>query len=141
VRMRNMLLALAAALALVCCSPSAARAGTSSLGYLAGGSLTCRTEISLGFLYGAGAVPSLDRNRIFARWLQKKLVFTPDSGGAMEAAGALGPNRQVFSLGGKAELTGRLQAYREDGKTLVGEQWNVKLVSGAMYRMVWDAKP
>jgi hypothetical protein len=55
--MRNMLLALAAALALVCCSPSAARAGTSSLGYLAGGSLTCRTEISLGFLYGAGARP------------------------------------------------------------------------------------
>ena len=95
----------------------------------------------LGFLYGAGAVPSLDRNRIFARWLQKKLVFTPDAGGAMEAAGALGPDRQVFSLRGKSELTGRLQAYREDGKTPLGEPRAIKLVSGAVYRVVWDGKP
>lgn len=52
-----MLLALLGALALLCCRPSAARAGSSSLDYLAGGTLTCRTEVALGFLYGAGARP------------------------------------------------------------------------------------
>jgi len=29
----------------------------------------------------AGAVPELNRNRIFARWLQKKVVFTSEDGG------------------------------------------------------------
>ncbi len=33
-----------------------------------------------GYLFGAGAVPSLDRHRIFARWLQKRVVFVPTGG-------------------------------------------------------------
>src|SRR5215213_9913663 len=32
----------------------------------------------LGALYGAGAASSLDANRIFARWLQKKVVLSGD---------------------------------------------------------------
>ena len=34
----------------------------------------------LGALYGAGAVPTLDHNRIFAKWMQKRVVFMSDDG-------------------------------------------------------------
>jgi hypothetical protein len=56
--MRTRLLAasLLGAPALICCTPAAA-AATSSLEYLSGGSLSCRTGLSLGFLYGAGSRP------------------------------------------------------------------------------------
>lgn len=56
-RIRNAMLALLGALTFLCCRPTAASGDSASLGYLAGGTLTCRTEISLGFLYGAGARP------------------------------------------------------------------------------------
>jgi hypothetical protein len=57
VRIGIVLLALPGALAILCCSPSAACAGSSALEYLEGGTLSCRTEAALGFLYGAGARP------------------------------------------------------------------------------------
>ncbi|MBM3307942.1 MAG: hypothetical protein FJY74_06425 [Candidatus Eisenbacteria bacterium] len=57
VRTRFMLAALAGALLLLCCSPAPAQAGSSALRSLRGGTLACRTELSLGFLYGAGSRP------------------------------------------------------------------------------------
>ena len=53
----------------------------------------------LGVLYGAGAVPELNRNRIFARWLQKKVVFTSTDGTVCEPAGAVGPDRHRTPAG------------------------------------------
>lgn len=50
-------LAIAAAGVMLCCSAAPADEGSSVLSYLDGGHLSCRAELSLGFLYGAGARP------------------------------------------------------------------------------------
>lgn len=88
----------------------------------------------LGFVYGAGAVPSLDRNRLFARWLQKKLIFTDRQGKTLTATGALGPDRQIISLPAR-ETEGRLEILSEDGKTRLGESLDLKLTTGRVYRL------
>lgn len=90
----------------------------------------------LGFLYGAGAAPSLDRNRIFARWLQKKLVFTDKAGRTHTAAGSLGPDRQVFTLPA-GENHGRLEILAEDGRARLGDPLDAELVTGQVYRLRW----
>jgi hypothetical protein len=50
----------------------------------------------LGVLYGAGAKGSLDANRIFARWLQPRVVVTKKNGEKIEATESLGPDRAVI---------------------------------------------
>lgn len=97
-----------------------------------------RDQHLLGFLYGAGPVPSLDRNRVFARWLQKKLVFTDSEGREYAGTDGLGPDRQLISLGGRQQIEGRLAIYAEDGKTRLGEPIPLKLVSGGVYVVRWD---
>ncbi|MGQ9652158.1 MAG: hypothetical protein ACUVXJ_18835 [Phycisphaerae bacterium] len=93
----------------------------------------------LGFVYGAGAVPSLDRNRLFARWLQKELIFTDREGRTLPVTGALGPDRQIISLPARGETEGRLEVLSEDGKTRLGEPLDVKLTSGRVYRLIGGA--
>lgn len=90
----------------------------------------------LGFVYGAGAVPTLNRNRLFARWLQKKLVFTGGDGASIAGERSLGPDRQVLSLGSKPTIQGRIEMFAENGKTPLGAPMPVKLISGAVYRIV-----
>ena len=92
----------------------------------------------LGFLYGAGAVPSLDRNRIYARWLQKKVIVADGDGKEHMATGAMGPDRQILSLGGAKEIMGRMRVLAEDGKTVLGEGLSARLVPGEVYRIEWD---
>ena len=48
-----------------------------AIGWVTEGAQDERGRRVLGVLYGAGAVKSLDQNRIFARWLQKRVMFTP----------------------------------------------------------------
>lgn len=93
----------------------------------------------LGFLYGAGAVGSLDRNRIFARWLQKKVVFIADDGTRYEASGALGPDRQIITVPKDKEIKGRFEVYSEDGDTRLPGSVPATLMSGAVY-VLSDAK-
>lgn len=80
-----------------------------------------RSNRVLGFLYGAGAIPELCRNRIFGRWLQKKVVFVASDGTRYEPAGALGPDRQIIKLPQGTELEGVFEVYAEDGVTLLGK--------------------
>lgn len=75
----------------------------------------------MGFLYGAGAVGSLDRNRIFGRWLQKKVVFVEADGTRYEPTSALGPDRQIVKIPQGKELDGTFEVYAEDGVTLLGK--------------------
>jgi len=75
----------------------------------------------LGVLYGAGAVPELNRNRIFARWLQKRVVFTSNDGTRVEPEAALGPDRQILRIPEGIDRAGTLQIFAEDGKTPLGE--------------------
>lgn len=74
----------------------------------------------LGAVYGAGAVPELNRNRLFARWLQKRVVFVDASGQRHEATGALGPDRQIIRLPEGGPIEGRFEVYAEDGRTPLG---------------------
>ena len=75
----------------------------------------------LGFLYGAGAVNSLDRNRIFGRWLQKKVVFVAKDGTRYEPTTAVGPDRQIIKVPVGKETDGTFEVYSEDGVTLLGK--------------------
>ncbi len=92
-------------------------------------------ERVLGFVYGAGAVNSLNRNRLFARWLQKKVAFIADDGTRVEPAGALGPDRVILPMGSASALQGRIELHAEDGKTALGAPLPAKLISGAVYRL------
>lgn len=84
----------------------------------------------LGFLYGAGARPSLDANRIFARWLQKRVVLAD---GTREIAGsaAIGPDAQLVPL--NAECSARLRLYAEDGTALRAQSAAIHLRPGRTY--------
>jgi hypothetical protein len=86
----------------------------------------------LGFLYGAGAVPGLDRNRIWGRWLQKKVVFVASDGTRHEPVGALGPDRQILPAPPEP-LDGHFTVYDEDGSTVVADKLPAKLVSGGVF--------
>jgi hypothetical protein len=85
----------------------------------------------LGALYGAGAAGSLDQNRIFAIWLQKKVTI--EAGGkSVEVTEALGPERQVLTA--SRRLQGRLNLTAEDGKTVIGSV-DVDLQPGRAYEL------
>ena len=84
----------------------------------------------LGVLYGAGPVPSLDRNAIFARWLQKKVTFGPTV-----ADRAVGPERVRLSVP-QDGLQGHFSIFAEDGKTLLLESEQIILRPGD----IWELK-
>jgi len=87
----------------------------------------------LGFLYGAGAVPSLDRNRIWARWLQKKVVFVANDGTRYLPTAALGPDRQIIKVPKEGNIEGHFEVYAEDGTTPIGGRLPGSLVSGTVW--------
>lgn len=90
-----------------------------------------RKQRVLGFLYGAGAVKELNRNRIWARWLQKKVVFDGDDGTRYEPIGALGPDRQILRV--PKEVGGHFMMYAEDGSTVLLDRFPGTLTAGAVY--------
>jgi len=99
-----------------------------SLGFVTSGSQL------LGVVYGAGAAPTLDQNRIFARWLQKKAVITDSSGAQMTLQGGYGPDRQWFHGPPSGSLQGTIAVYSEDGVTPLA--WgSVNLSSGNAYKL------
>jgi hypothetical protein len=87
----------------------------------------------LGVLYGAGAVPSLDQNQIFARWLQKKIVITDSPGTQYSPQGGYGPDRQWFAM--PQSLTGTIAVYADDGVTPLAAG-TVTLSPGKAYQLV-----
>jgi hypothetical protein len=89
----------------------------------------------LGVLYGAGAVETLDQNRIFARWLQKKVAITDSSGVQYFVQGGYGPDRQWFHAPTSGTLEGTMVVYAEDGLTPLGSSL-VTLTAGKAYALV-----
>ncbi|MBA4149060.1 MAG: hypothetical protein H0X66_13165 [Verrucomicrobia bacterium] len=75
----------------------------------------------LGILYGAGATASLDQNRIFARWVQKRTVFVADDGTRHTNNLAYGPNRGLVQFPTTNLYSGYLEVYNETGTTLLGK--------------------
>ena len=89
----------------------------------------------LGVLYGAGAVPTLDQNRIFARWLQKKVVIADPSSITHVAQGGFGPDRQWFQAPQSGSLEGIMTITAEDGFTPLGSG-AVSVKAGKAYRLI-----
>ena len=89
----------------------------------------------LGVLYGAGAVPELNRNRIFARWLQKKVVFTSEDGTVCPPEGAVGPDRQILRIPEGVSAKGSVQVFAEDGVTPLGPALEGTFSRPAVYQL------
>jgi hypothetical protein len=84
----------------------------------------------LGLLYGAGAAPSLDQNRIFGAWLQKKAVAVTATG-RIEPTASLGPDAQRLPL--TVETRAMIELVAEDGKTLLATSPDAPLIPGRAY--------
>ena len=90
----------------------------------------------LGVLYGAGAVPELNRNRIFARWLQRKVVFLSKDGARCEPKTALGPDRQLVRIPDGVNTEGHFEVFAEDGVTAICEPIPMKAGAPRILRLV-----
>jgi hypothetical protein len=91
-----------------------------ALGWVVRGQQESPGRRLLGVLYGAGPVSALNENRIYARWLQKGVVFVANDGTRFPGTKALGPDRQLLALPGANPITGKFEVYAEDGVTLLG---------------------
>ena len=103
-----------------------------SVGFVVAGEQEAAGRRVLGFLYGAGAAPVLDANRIFARWLQKRVVLTAGDE-LFEPSRAIGPDRQLVRLPRAANVP--LEVYAEDGITLIGRSAATKFEPGKAYQL------
>jgi hypothetical protein len=84
----------------------------------------------LGFLYGAGSKPTLDHNRIFARWLQKKVAINAPT--ATGDPTALGPDRQLLPLA--SAVTTAIELRDEAGGVMATSE-PVELKPGRAYQV------
>lgn len=89
----------------------------------------------LGVLYGANAIDLLNaQDRIYARWLQKKIIITDSSGTEYLLQGGYGPNRQWFQTPASGTLDGTMTVYAEDGVTPLAKG-PISLSGGKTYQM------
>jgi len=103
-------------------------------GWVVRGSSAAPGRKLLGVLYGAGATPALNENRIYARWFQKLVVFVTADGARYAGKSACGPNRQLLKLPAQA-LKGRFEVYAEDATTLIGASSPLTINQGQTYRL------
>lgn len=104
-----------------------------AVGWVTQGDQETRGRRLLGYLYGAGPDAALASNRIFATWLQKKVVLVRDDGRRVEAASSRGPDRQLFALG--ETFRGHAEVYAEDGRTLLARSGRVEMAPGHVYNL------
>jgi hypothetical protein len=91
-----------------------------ALGWVVRGQQESSGRKLLGVLYGAGPVSALNQNSLYARWLQKRVVFVANDGTRFPGTKALGPDRQLLAFPNAGPVTGRFEVYGEDGVTLIG---------------------
>lgn len=90
----------------------------------------------LGAIYGAANQGGLDNNRLFAVWLQKKVLFTNSTITWGEGGSSFGPDR--FKVGMTQPVqTGQLKIFDTDGTTLLTESPDFTVVQGD----IWDYRP
>jgi hypothetical protein len=105
-----------------------------ALGWVVRGPQESAGRKLLGVLYGAGPVPALNQNSIYARWLQKRVVFVANDRTRYPGRKALGPDRQLLAFPGTKQLTGRFEVYAEDGAKLLGTTVARTVGGGQGYR-------
>ncbi|MCU0398597.1 MAG: hypothetical protein MUC73_10895 [Cyclobacteriaceae bacterium] len=103
--------------------------------YITSGSFVTSNNRIYGILYGASSVASLDKNAIYAKWLQKKVIFKNESVHWGEPAKALGPNRIILSTSTQIE-TGRFYIYDTDAMTLLFVSPTVSVRQGDIWNYV-----
>ena len=108
-----------------------------ALGWVVRGQQESPGRRLLGVLYGAGPVSALNQNSIYARWLQKRIVFVAKDGTRLSRTRALGPERQLVAFSSAGPVTGRFEVYAEDGTTLLGTSDTQTVSSGQSYRLKW----
>ena len=106
-----------------------------ALGWVARGQQESPGRRLLGVLYGAGPVSALNQNSLYARWLQRKVVFVANDGTRYPGTRALGPDRQLLALSSAGPLTGRFEVYAEDGVMLLGVSARQRVSNGQSYRL------
>ena len=74
-------------------------------------------------------------NRIFARWLQKKVAISDSTGVQLTLQGGYGPDRQWFQMPASGSLQGTILVYAEDGVTPLASG-TVNLSGGKAYQLV-----
>ena len=90
----------------------------------------------LGVLYGANPTDlGAATSQIFARWLQRKAVFTDNSGTEVLIKGAFGPDRQWLQAPASGLVTVNIALYAEDGIAPLGKG-SVTLTAGQSYTLV-----
>jgi hypothetical protein len=80
-------------------------------------------------------VSALNQNSIFARWLQRRMLFVADDGTHYPGSRALGPDRQLLPFSSASPLTGKFEVYAEDGVTLLGTSATQTITVGQSYRL------
>ena len=83
------------------------------------------------------AFPHLAANRIFAKWLQKKVVFRAGNGTEYSQAEGFGPDALRIRVP-EGVTKGTLEVFAEDGRTPIGSIANTELRAGARYEIVLD---
>jgi hypothetical protein len=106
-----------------------------ALGWVVRGPQEAPGRKLLGVLYGAGPVSGLNQNSIYARWLQKRLVFVADDGTRYPGTKAIGTDRQLLAFSSASPVTGRFEVYAEDGATLLGASAPRTVKGGQTYRL------
>ncbi len=107
-----------------------------ALGWVTDGPQELAGRRLLGVLYGAGPVSSLDRNQIFARWLQKRIIFVTTEGSQFIGNEAVGPDRQLLQVPGGTALKGHFEIYGDDGETLITKSPTLTVRSGQSFELV-----
>lgn len=91
----------------------------------------------IGCLYGASSSTSLTQNQIFARWLQRKVVFNNSSIRWGDIEDSVGPDKvRFYTAAGQYVETGTFKVYAEDGVTLEYTSPNVTMLSGD----IWESR-
>ncbi len=99
--------------------------------YIVSAGIVADTTTLYGVLYGAAETSSLNTNKIFAKWLQKKVYFSNEDVGYGGIERADGPKKVRLGLDGANDIqTGNIYIYDTDGTTLLFTSPEVTLVSG-----------
>lgn len=102
------------------------------------------SKVLKGAVYGAGAVPTLDHNSIFARWLQRRVIFRSNDNSTTWGLGASvrshGPDAALLSTSAPS-LSGRWYLYDADyvdetnPGTLLSVSQEVDVASAEVWRV------
>jgi len=103
--------------------------------YITSGGFVANNNRLYGVLYGAGSVSTLTENAIYAKWLQKKVIFVSNDGSVRwgDIERAFGPDRIELFMNTNIE-TGHFYVYDTDGTTLLYTSPPVTIRSGDIWQ-------